>query len=90
MTDDTKKPTITSSTLTARGSIKLAAIKAIPKGKTAIMEVYGTPTFFPHALHVAGTAGPRNNLRTFDIPGSPQCGHSYIFLLPVLASNLRL
>lgn len=37
--------------------------------------LYGTPTFFPQHLQVAGKIGPKDNLLQKEIPFSPQCGH---------------
>lgn len=39
---------------------------------------YGTPTFPPHARHLAGSMGPRHCFRSTLMPGRLQCGHGYI------------
>jgi hypothetical protein len=44
------------------------------------IDQYGTPTFLPQDLQVAGKAGPRKDARTLEIPGFSQCGHEILFI----------
>jgi len=39
-----------------------------------------TPTLRPHAVQVAGKAGPRRARRSADMPGLLQCGQAYMVI----------
>jgi hypothetical protein len=79
--DIARKPTATTPSLARIGSANAALTIERMNGSTAMTDQYGTPTFFPQALHVVGLAGPRQNLRIRETPGSSQYGHSYIFFI---------
>lgn len=84
----TMNPAAQSAILNASCSASAEAKRAARNGMTANIEIYGTPTFLPHALHVAGTAGPRHILRRIEIPGLPQWGQfSLRIVWPRCATN---
>jgi hypothetical protein len=84
-------PTTNAKTCKARlGVIAPNKIAAIKGARATLLFPYGTPIFSPQTLHVAGTAGPKNALRSFEMPGLLQCGHVYIEFLFERANEWRL
>jgi len=74
ITDITTNPASQSTALRANDSTRADNKKAVRNGIPANIATQGTPTFLPHALHVAGTLGPRHILRIREMPALPQWG----------------
>lgn len=82
-------PTHHSTILKGRLGINALATTHVRAGIKASIELGGTPTRLPQALHVVGKAGPRLSFRHKGIPGSPQCGQVSIFFAASIQPRLN-
>jgi len=67
--DAMRKPAIHVPALMAGRSTRIQGRMPTMNGIITTIDQYGTPTFLPQALQVAGAAGPSHILRIHDMPG---------------------